>query len=137
MESDNTALIWIRGLFGAALGAVVGAWVFGVLLRQGFYAAVAPGALLGIGCGIASGGVSRALGVLCGGAGLLLGVYCEWREMPFLDDGSFLFFVQNLGELPGLKQIMLALGGFCGYWFGVGRQPTIARPKPRDPSQGE
>ena len=116
-------LVIARGIAGAVVGGIVGYWIFRVLLGFGFYALVVPGALLGLGAGLAARGSSRFLGVLCAVAAFGLTVYAEWGHAPFRDDPSLLFFVTHLHRLDGgpVKYIMLVLGTACAYWFGQGR----------------
>lgn len=110
MKDDLLALIY------AAIGGVVGHFAFGWILQQGFYAVMLPGGLLGVGAGFAK---SRTLVVpiLCGVAATLLGFYSEWSFRPFIVDGSLEFFVKNIGQLMPITLIMIALGGFLGFWF--------------------
>ena len=67
-------------LIGAAAGGAIGFFAFGWLLRQGYYAMVLPGAMVGIGCGLLSRRDSLVRGILCGLAGLALGLFCEWKH---------------------------------------------------------
>ncbi|MCA9247317.1 MAG: hypothetical protein KDA42_09390 [Planctomycetales bacterium] len=122
MNSEFDPLLWLRGLVGAALGGVAGAFFFGLALKSGFYIVALPGTLLGLGCGFLSGGKSQPLGLVCGILGLGLGIFCEWHEMPFVADTSLSFFLRHLHLLSGVKLFMLALGGAFAYWFGMGRQ---------------
>ncbi|MHC4176210.1 MAG: hypothetical protein ACYSWU_01815 [Planctomycetota bacterium] len=116
---------YVLGLLGAAGGGAIGYFVFFLLARQGLYAIVLPGALLGLGCGALSRGKSNLLGVVCGLLGLLLGVFIEWRFAPFVADNSLWFFVTHLDDLATIKLVMIALGGLFAFWFGRGRQPGV------------
>jgi hypothetical protein len=91
------------------------------LLKQGMYAMILPGALIGLGCGWFIGIRSNAMGILCGVAGLALGIFCEWRFQPFIKDDSLAFFVQNLHQLRPGTQLMIAAGAIVAYWCGRGR----------------
>lgn len=121
MNEKSTVVNWLRGIAGAIGGAVLGYFLFGWLLRQGLYAMVLPGAMLGVGCGWLSGIRSRPLGILCGVAALLLGLFCEWQYLPFVADKSLGFFLTHLLDLTPMTLIMIAAGGLCGYWFGIRR----------------
>ncbi len=116
-------LLLARGLAGAIVGGLVGYFAFRWLSKQGFYGPMLPGALLGIGAGWAARGRSQLLGVVCGFAGLFLGVFSEWMRAPFVDDPSFTFFVAHLREMQNanVTLLMIGLGGAAAYWFGQGR----------------
>lgn len=116
---------WPLGLLGAVAGGAVGYFAFFLLARQGLYAMVLPGALLGLGCGALSGGKSNVLGVVCGLLGVLLGVFTEWRFAPFAADESFSFFVTHLKDVRTMALVMIALGGLFAFWFGKGRERRI------------
>ena len=117
--------LWVRhllGIFGAAVGAALGHVVFLWLVQRGFYAMMLPGALLGLGCGLASQIHSKLLGILCLVAGLALGIFTEWRHAPFVADDSLVFFVSHLLDLQLMTLIMIGLGGACAFWMGTGRR---------------
>ena len=112
---------WLLGIVGGIVGGAIGYFAFSLIVGQGFYAIVLPGALLGLGCGYLSGIRSNALGVVCGLVALLLGFFTEWRFFPFIKDGSFSYFITHVHNLKSVTLIMIALGGFFGFWFGMGR----------------
>jgi hypothetical protein len=116
-------LLLVRGLAGAIVGGLVGYFAFRWLSKQGFYGPMIPGAFLGIGAGWAARGRSQLLGIVCGLAGLFLGVFSEWMRAPFVDDPSFTFFVTHLQQMDRatVKLLMIGLGGAAAYWFGQGR----------------
>ena len=124
--NPSAALAWARGLAGAAAGGALGHFAFGWLLNSGvlgyrLYAIALPGALLGLGAGLASGRKSVPLGILCAVLAVGLGVLTEWRFLPFVDDKSLSFFLANVNQLTGMTHVMIGLGGLMGLWFGVGR----------------
>ena len=69
----SSAFVFLRGVLGGAVGGVVGYLLFRWLLTKGFYALVMPGALLGLGAGLATRGKSltlaRKIPLVCGMAG--------------------------------------------------------------------
>jgi len=119
---ENFKLVnWLLGLVGAVGGAAIGYFGFFVLERQGFYGLILPGSLLGLGCGALSGGKSNALGIVCGVLGALVGIFTEWRFDPFMVNDSFGYFITHLHERQSTTLVLMAAGGFFGYWFGRGR----------------
>jgi len=110
------------GLAGALAGGVLGYFLVFVIARQGFYAIVLPGALLGLGCGALSGRKSVVLGTICGVLGLALGIYTQWRLAPFIKDSSFLFYLAHLLDVNRLAQILILVGAAFAFWFGMGRE---------------
>lgn len=116
----QSATSWILGLCGAAVGAAIGVLIFGWLLRHGFHGLAIPGALLGLGFGLASKRQSTAMGVVCGVLALVVGVLAEWRYRPFIDDASLTYFIKNLTTIP-VSLAMILLGAALAFWFGRGR----------------
>jgi len=121
MVSQHAWLGYLRGLAGAAVGGAAGYFLFGILWRQGYYALAVPAALMGLGCGFASGMASNALGATCAAAGIGLAIFIEWQWSPFRVDGSLGYFLTHLQNLKGMTQFMIALSGIFGFWFGKGR----------------
>ena len=115
------ALVILRGLAGAVIGGVVGYFVFRWLARSGLYGIIIPGALLGLGAGLAARGQSIVLGVIAGCATLALSIVAEWSLFPFIKDGSLSYFITHLHTLPAIKLIMMAIGVGLAYWLGQGR----------------
>jgi hypothetical protein len=108
-------------LAAAAAGGALGWFLFGVLLRQGFYALALPGVLLGLGAGAVARRRSLPLAAVCGVAALALGIFTEWQHLPFVADGSLGYFLAHLHQLRGLTLVMLGLGAVGGFWFALGR----------------
>ena len=117
----NQVLILLRGIAGAIAGSIAGYFLFWFLLKNGLYSSMIPGALLGIGAGLAARGRSQVLGIICGVAAIPLAIWSEWHLMPFANDNSLKFFLANLHQLPILHLLMMALGAAAAWWFGKGR----------------
>ena len=107
-------------LAGALAGGAAGYFLFGWVAQQGFYALILPGGLLGLGAGLAR-NRSIAVAVVCGVLALALGVVTEYQFFPFAADGSFSFFMAHLFDLSAITLIMIAVGGFIGFWVPFGR----------------
>jgi hypothetical protein len=122
-----------RGLFGAALGGALGYLAFGWLLKQGFYALMLPGVLLGVGCGLALKRRSLPLAIVCGVAALALGLFAEWKHAPFVRDGTFAYFIAHLQDLRPFTLLLLALGAVGGFWFA--RRVREKRPPRQEQTQ--
>jgi hypothetical protein len=103
-------------------GGAAGVFAYWLLLQEGFLGLLLPGASIGLGCGALSGGKSNGLGVLCGIAGLALGIGTEWWFGAFLDDGSLGYFLTHLQDLPRTMLVSIAAGALFGFWFGRGRE---------------
>src|SRR6186997_1553607 len=108
----------VLGLTGAAIGGVVGLYIFGWIFRQGFYGLMIPGALLGLGCGLLARHPSLARGVACGLAALALGLYTEWKFAPFKADESFGYLIAHTPELKPITLVMIAVGALIAFWLG-------------------
>jgi hypothetical protein len=113
-------------LTGAVVGGGVGYVAFGWLAGQGFYALALPGVLLGLGAALPARRRAMALAVACGVLALALGVFAEWQHFPFAKDGSLGYFLTHLLDLRPLTWILIALGGFCGFWFA---RPATGPPR--------
>jgi hypothetical protein len=114
-------LILLRGLAGAIAGGVAGYFLFTFLVSNGLYSSMIPGAILGLGAGLAARGKSPLLGILCGLAAIPLAIFAEWSVMPFRDDKTLTFFVTHLHQLPAMHLVMMLLGSAAAWWFGQGR----------------
>jgi len=115
----------IRGVLGAIAGGTIGHFTFMWLKQQhGFYSLVLPGALLGLGFGLASQYRSWACGFACAVAAFFLGCYSEWcfGFGPFKADDSYFYFVTHVFNVDSSMTIfMLVLGVILAFWFGRGR----------------
>lgn len=112
-------------LGGALLGGLIGYFAFFWIARQGFYAMVLPGGLLGLGAGYAK-NRSIAIAVVCGIAALVLGLFTEWQFAPFIKDGSLGYFLSHVHELKPITLLMIGLGGAIGFWVPFRRvEPSV------------
>jgi hypothetical protein len=110
-------------LLGAALGGAAGYALFVIALRFGFYAIVLPGALLGIGAGLAR-NRSVLMALLCGLLALGLGLFTEWKYSPFVKDDRIEYFVTHIHKLNPIDLGLIGLGGFIGFWVPFRRVST-------------
>src|SRR5262245_7076861 len=101
----------ILGVVGGVIGGTLGYLGFGWAYRHGFYAMILPGGLLGLGCGLPSRYPSLVRGVVCGVAGLLLGLYSEWQYFQSQTYPSFTAFLPHVHKLDGFSMTMIVLGG--------------------------
>ena len=99
------------------MGGAVGYLAFGWLVRQGFYAPAIPGVLVGVGGGLLARQRSHVLAAICAASATVLCLFAEWRHFPFVRDERLGYFLTHLNDLKPLTMIMVALGGFAGFWF--------------------
>jgi hypothetical protein len=123
---NTTVGLSVRGVIGALVGGAVGFIVFVWLARQGLYALVLPGAMVGLGCAVLLQRSSNLAGILCGLAAVPLCLFCQWKILPFRDDPSLAYFVTHLHELdrPTVTWIMVGISAAFAYWLGKGRDGT-------------
>ena len=129
MQKSNQNQVLVRGLIGAVLGGAVGYFAFMWIGSQGFYALALPPGLLGWGAARGAGQKSVLLARLCAVAGLLLGLFSEWRFEPFVADDSLGYFVTHLHELQIMTWLMLALGVYFSYKLPLEAPDTNALDK--------
>jgi hypothetical protein len=124
----------VLGLVGGLVGGYVGYHLFFWITRQGFYALILPGALLGLGCGALARHHSTARGVVCAAAALALGIYTAWTFEPFRENQSFSYYLSHLHQLPPVTMMMLGVGAVVAFWtgkdsgyggLGGGGKPTV------------
>ena len=121
MRTTVRAADLARCLTGAAVGGVLGHFLFLWIAQQGLYAMVLPGAALGLGAGALAKTRSLTCGIISGLLALALAIVTEWRLFPFARDDSFAFFITHVHGLPPIKLTMIGLGGLLAFWFGQGR----------------
>ncbi|HSI10542.1 MAG TPA: hypothetical protein VK961_00800 [Chthoniobacter sp.] len=128
MSESNQSQTIALGLLGAAVGGCVGYFVFFWMAKQGFYALALPGGLLGLAAGLCARERSRPLAAICAVAGLMLGLFTEWRFSPFLADHSFTYFLTHVHTLQTVTLLMLALGVFLSYSLALRRKAAPEKP---------
>jgi hypothetical protein len=117
--TENSVVV----LIGAAAGGAAGYALFVFARQSGFYAIVLPGAMLGIGAGLAR-NRSVAMALICGLLALGLGLFTEWRFRPFIRDGRIEYFITHIHELTPITLGLIGLGGFIGFWMPFRRIST-------------
>jgi hypothetical protein len=108
----------VLGLVGAAVGGALGFYTFGWLLTRNLYAGMLPGGLLGLGCALLARHPSLARGVVCGLAGLAVGLFAESWYYSFVVDRSLQYFFSHLHEVSIVDWIFLIVGALLAYWIG-------------------
>ncbi|GAB5444409.1 MAG: hypothetical protein Fues2KO_47580 [Fuerstiella sp.] len=112
---------YVAATTGTVFGTIAGAAVFGFLLRQGIYAMVIPGTLIGLGCGGFAKGRSTGLGISAAIIAFVVSLGLEWHFRPFVVDDSLPYFLSHLRDLTTITWITVSLGTFAAFWFGRGR----------------
>ena len=121
-KSPTATLIGLfKGSGGAIAGGALGHFGFEWFTTMGFYSLILPGALLGLGFGLASQQRNFVFGIICAIAAMALGLFSEWSSFPFLADNSFSYFLRHLHQLKPITWIMLVVGALLAFWFGKGR----------------
>ncbi len=110
----------VLGLVGAAAGGAIGFFAFNWGVAQRLVAHVVPGALVGLGFGLASRSHSTAYGVICALLALFLSLYLEWYNFPFIADDSLGYFLSHIHELKPFNLIMMGIGVILAYSYGKG-----------------
>jgi len=118
MSASERILNVVLPIIGGIIGATVGYFLFFWITRQGFYAMIAPGALLGLGCGLLARTRSMVRGVICGIVAFLFGVFTEWKWAPFIADDSLTYMATHLQDLPPIKPVMMTVGALIAFWLG-------------------
>ena len=117
---------WILVLVGAIAGGLVGLFGFLWIARQGFYMLALPGGLLGVGASLFP-NRSTIICVVCGLAGLAVGLLAEWQYAPFIKDGSLGYFLTHVHQLRPITLVMLIAGAVIGFWvpFSRRKNPSV------------
>jgi hypothetical protein len=117
----------LLALAGAVAGGVLGYYAFIWISRQGFYALILPGALVGLGAALAR---NRRVwvAVVCGLLALLAGIIADWKiTIPPPDDDSLRYYVLHLHQQPPITLIMIVIGGLLGVLIPYPRKESAAR----------
>jgi hypothetical protein len=113
---SRTVISNLLGLLGAVIGGAIGYAGFRYAASQGFYAMILPGGLLGLGCGALALHRSQARGIACLIAGLIFGLFSEWRISRLQDDlGAF---VSHIPSFDMITMLMIGVGALLAYWSG-------------------
>lgn len=119
----SSPMPFLLGIVGAAVGAILGGFLFQLALTQGIYMLALPGAIIGLACGYASRIRSVPLAAICGCIAACLGVYLQWKHFDFVDgEDTILYLIQNAHRLPVSTLFMYVLGVVFAAWFGLGRK---------------
>lgn len=109
------------GLAGAIVGGGAGIFIFCWMASQNYYAAVIPGALVGLGFGLAARKRHVAFGVISALNAIAVTGLAEWRA--FVPSRSFSDFLDWYFQEGPITWIMLAIGVAMAFSFGMGRDP--------------
>jgi hypothetical protein len=106
----------------AALGGVAGYLLFFLLAAQGLYGIALPGGFVGIGAGIIK---PRSMRVALWSAALAIvaGLLTQYRFSPTAAAIGFWPFLLNLQPVT---LVMIAVGGFAGFWVPFRRRAAAA-----------
>ncbi len=116
------------GLVGAVIGGTVGFFIFRwLLVSQGLYGLMIPGALVGLGCNRLSLHRSNLRGIACAVGALGLGIFSEWKLRPFRTDDGFSYFLGHMTDLKTITVIMIGLGACFAYWIGKDSSSWLTR----------
>ena len=83
-----------------------------------------PGAVLGLGCHLASPKRSMIRGVIAGIAGLFLGLATDWW---FFQNGTFLEYLSRVTQIDRPTQLLVAIGTLMAFWWGKDASPWASR----------
>ena len=119
MHFRERVLSNILGMIGGAVGGFIGYQGFFWITKQGFYALILPGGLIGIGCGLVARHSSLARGAVCAVAAVLLGLFTEWKFRPFVEpNDGFPYLLTHIHQLQPVTLLMIGLGSLIAYWTG-------------------
>ena len=117
----------VRALAGIVAGAVCGYVVFRFLAKNGLYAPMVPGALVGMGCGMWVKTRSHARAVICVLVATFVNAWSEWMHFPFVINESFSYFITHLQDLTSRTQLMYGVSAVIAYYFAYARQNPAAK----------
>jgi hypothetical protein len=130
----------LLGLVGAAIGGVLGFYVYRWVLNQGFIGGMIPGAFLGLGCSLLARHPSMARGVVCGVAGLILGFFTDWYTT--ITKQTFWEYLRDVKSINQVILLTIAIGTFIAFWLGkdagiAGRSGLATAPAEKTAPQQE
>lgn len=116
------ALAYPLGCVGAILGAVAGAIVTKIALREGIYALIAVGPLTGYGARLlANFGSKRAdviLGLMAAAIGAVGAFWTFWWvKIPDQEDSSLAFLLQHLDRVGGFTCLIIVVGALIAFFL--------------------
>ena len=117
------------GLLAGVVGGVAGYFLVAVLMNQGFWMPILPGAFAGLACGQSSPVFSKTRGALIAAFTLGLVIYAQWKLFvpAFEFDGSLLDYARHLHQLPPLTLVVMAVNVAIAYWWGREQGIQFAR----------
>ena len=118
---------FIFGVLGGITGGVVGGFICRFLADQGLYAVVIPGALVGLGFGLAAKKGHIVFGLVSGIMGLLAGLMTQW--LVYSNEPSFFKLVAELKDYHVMTFILLGLGTLLAFSFGKGNTYNVRKQK--------
>jgi len=124
--TENLAAKIPLGVAGAIAGGVVGFFLFQILVDQGLYFMVLPGALVGLGCGLAVRSRSFVFSAIAMLISIPVTIVCEWKkDAYYCDDNETLMGIieyttrMSTPELRGsLILVFIALNALIAFWLG-------------------
>ena len=117
----------VLGTLGGLAGGAIGFFACQLLADQGLYAAVLPGALVGLGFAFAARKKHIAFGIISAILGLVAGLVTQWRV--YSNEPSFFKLVGELKDYSMVTWLVLGVGTVLAFSFGMGRDHlTINEP---------
>lgn len=116
----------VLGTLGGCVGGAIGGLACQLLAENGLYGVALPGALVGLGFGLASRQRHIGLGFVSGSLGLLAGLLTQWKV--YSNEPSFLKLVGELKDYSVFTWIMLGVGTLMAFMFGTGSRRSPPRP---------
>lgn len=102
---------------GGAVGGILGAVAFVLVVRQGYYMLPLVGVAVALGRNALWTGWSRRLGLVCGLFGLVISLGLDWH---YFSTYKLYYYLYTLPQQDWLTLASLAASAGIAYWFGVG-----------------
>jgi len=119
-KQEVPVLAYPLGAVGAVFGAAAGVLVMKLGADSGFYAELAIGILSGLGAGWLAKRGGWGVGAIAGLVTAVAGVWAEWKfGWRWNADSSLEYFVKHLGELPGFRLLIHAVGVAAAVWLAA------------------